>query len=334
MRQTFGQVKSTIATVLNLNASDARVLGYVNRACERLLYEGKWRDTVVTYAICVNNGCLTWPREIDTIEAVVACDLPLIIRNEWFDFLDSGPGPAVENSTAPAATLIDRGQAIAFDDITTTGYKLAVWCDGNEAAGAQILIRYYDSNGNKVYSTVGGTLEEGEFLTLPPAGNYVYSSKEVLPNGWYFVKKPQTLRQVRVYAYKIAGGTTFPLAYYEPDEEVPVYRRSLIVGLSNQGTTTGGSCSSKSVIVRAKLRFIPAFNDNSVLPIPHVDAIRLAAQAIRKEENNMIADAAAYWQMANNCLDKQLHHTQGDGVVVPIKMVGGEVWGGGVVNYI
>lgn len=335
MRITFGQAKTTIAGVLNMAANDSRVIGYVNRGCERLLYEGKWKDTVITYAVCVNSGCLTWPREIETIEAAIACDLPLIIRNEWFEFLESGPSFARESDNAPAATLIDRGHTISFDDITTTGYKLAVWCDGNEAAGAQILLRYYDSNGNKVYTTVSGAMEEGEFLTLPAAGNYVYSSREVLPNGWYFVKKPQTLRQVRVYAYKIADGTIFPLAYYEPDEEIPVYRKSLIVGLSNQGTSTSGTCSSKSVIVRAKLRFIPAFNDNSVLPIPHLDAVRLACQAIRKEENNLIADAAAYWQMANNCLDKQLHHTQGDGVAVPIRFQGAETFGGGgVINYI
>lgn len=335
MRLTFGQAKATVATVLNMASSDSRVIGYVNRACERLLFEGKWRDTVVNYAVCVNDGCLTWPREIDTIEAVEACSVALIIRNGWFEFLESGAGFQSDDSNGAAATLIDRGESIAFDDIKTTGYKLAVWCDANEAAGAKILLRYYDSNGNKVYSTVSGAREEGEYLTLPAAGNYVYSSKEVLPFGWYGVIKPVTNRVIRVYAYRISDATITPLAYYEPDEEVPVYRRSLIPGLSNQGSTGTGDCSTKTVIVRAKIRFIAAVNDNSILQIPHLDAIRLACQAIRKEENNLIADAATYWQMAIGCLDKQLHHTQGDGVAVPIRFQGAETFGGGgVMNYL
>ena len=331
MRTTFGKIKTSLAKVLNMNASDSRVIEYCNRASERLLYEGHWLDTVVTYAVCVNSGCLTWPREIETIEAVSTCNVPLAIRDGWYEFLESGPGQQTPDSSSAYSTLIDRGQAVAFDDITTTGYKLAVYTDGTEDPTAKILLRYYDLNGNKVYTTVSGAREEGEFLTLPAAGNYVYSTYEVLPNGLYGVIKPVTNRVVRLYAYKISDATLFPLAYYEPDEEVPVYRRSLIPDLQNQSCTTG--CSSTQVIVRAKLRFIPAYNDNSILTIPHGEAIRLAVQAIYKEENNMLDEALKYWSLANNCLDKQLHHSVGDGVVTPVRLQGCQSWGaGGVIN--
>jgi len=338
-RATFGQIKSTIATVLNLNASDSRVLSYTNRAQERLLYSGKWVDTVATYAICTASSCLTWPRDIETIEAVQVCGRPFTVRNGWYEFLDSGPGWQSSPSSAAASgtscclgdTLVDKGPAISFDDITTTGYKLAVYCDANEAAGAQILIRYYDLNGNKVYSTVGGVTEEGEFLTLPAGGAYVYSTREVLPFGWYGVVKPATNRVIRVYAFKISDSTLKPLAYYEPDETVPVYRRSLIPAFQSGCNASSGVCSDQTVIVRAKLRFIPAVNDNSTLLIPHMDAIRLACQAIRKEENNMLADAVNYWGMAADCLNKQLHHVQGDGAVAPIRV---ETYDGPLLNLV
>jgi hypothetical protein len=337
MRSSFGQIKATIAKVLNLNASDSRVIGYVNRCMERLLYDAKWVDTVTTYAVCLNNDCLTWPREIETIEAATVCNTPITIRNSWYEVIENGPGwQGGDNcgsaTCGVASSLIDRGTAIAFDDITTTGYKLAVYCDGTETG--QILLRYYDLNGNKIYSTVSGAREEGEYLTLPAAGGYVYSSREVLPFGWYGVIKPATNRVVRVYAYKIADASLKPLAYYEPDEEVPVYRRSLMPGLSGAGCGGDGACSTKSVIVRAKLRFIPAFNDNSILIIPHVEAIRLGCQAILKEENNLMADAVGYWAMASNCLDRQLHHHQGDGAIQPIRVEGPATWGAGVLNMI
>jgi hypothetical protein len=243
------------------------------------------------------------------------------VRNGFFEFLDAGPGWQDSTSGCLCDTLIDKGPAIAFDDITATGYKLAVYCDANEAVGAQILLRYYDLNGNKVYSTVSGATEEGEYLTLPAGGAYVYSTREVLPFGWYQVIKPVTNRVIRVYAYKISDASLKPLAYYEPDETVPVYRRSLIPSFAGGGCNAAAEgCTDQTVIVRAKLRLIPVFNDNSVLMIPHVDAVRLACQAVKKEEDNLLGDAVTYWGMATACLNDQLHHVQGDGEVAPIRI--------------
>lgn len=327
MRLRFSDVKAACAKVTNLSSSDARVYDYVNRACERLAYEGLWVDTYTKYAICTNSGCLTWPREIETIEHVALCNTPGIVRNEFYEFLESGPG--LLDGCGPSLTLVDRGNAITFDDITTTGYKLAIYADGTEAAG-NVLIRYYDNNANKVYTGSGSNTIEGENLAIPAAGGYTTSTYECLPNGIYHVSKPVTRRNIRLYAEKISDGTRFPLAYYEPDEEVPVYRRSYIPSLA-PGT---GSCDSTPVTVIAKLRFIPARVDSSVLAISHADAVRLGCQAIYKEESNKLEEAANYWSMAQRCLDKQLEHWKGHGVVAPIRLVSSDVGGSAVHNMI
>lgn len=328
MRLRYSDVKSACAKVLNLTASDSRVLDVVNRVQERLLYKGLWMDTYTKYAICTNEGCLTWPREIETIEHVAMCNSPGVVRNEWYEFLETGPG--LLDGCGPSLTLADRGNAITFDDITATGYKLAIYADGTEAAG-NVLVRYYDSNANKVYTGSGASTIEGENLAIPAAGGYTYSTYEVLPNGLYHVSKPVTRRNIRLYAYKITDGTLIPLAYYEPDEEVPVYRRSYIPDL---GGNSGEGCDSTTVTVIAKLRFIPARVDSSVLMISHADSIRLGCQAIQKEEANKLAEAASYWGMAESCLNDQLSHWRGHGAVVPIRVVGSETGGGGVLNLI
>jgi hypothetical protein len=329
MRLRFSDVKTACAKVLNLSSTDARVLDYVNRAQERLLYEGKWMDTYIRYAICTTENCLTWPRDIETIEHVAICDVPGIVRNGWYEFLENGPG-LINDDCGPSLTLVDRGNAITFDDVTSTGYKLEIYADGTEAAG-DVLLRYYDLNGNKVYSGSGANTYEGENLAIPAAGGYTLATYEVLPYGLYHVSKPVTRRHIRLYAHKISDGTRFPLAYYEPDEEVPVYRRSFITEL---GGTTGSSCESTSVTVIGKLRFIQARVDASVLMISHTDAIRLACQAVKKEEDNLLGEAEMYWLKAKQCLDRQLAHWQGDGVVAPIRVTGNELCGPGVVNMI
>jgi len=329
MRLRFSDVKAQCAKVLNVKQSDSRVLTVVNEACERLLYEMKSVGTVTRYNVCVASKCLTWPREVETIEAAAFCKFPVVLRNGWYEFLGDGPG--IAGDCGPCLTLIDRGNAIAFDDVTGTGKKLAIYADGTEDPGQYVLLRYYDYLGNKTYTQFGGETIEGEMVPIPAAGGYSYTQfLEVLPYGLYEVIKPVTKRVIRLYEYTVNGGALKPLAYYEPDEELPVYRRSYIPCLEN----SGDDCGTMSVTIAAKLRFIPATGDNSILSIANRGAIRLGVQAVKKEEDNLLGEAAMYWQQAIRAMDKQLEHWQGDGVVAPIKVDSAQCYDGAVLNLI
>lgn len=328
MKLRFADIKTVIAKVIGTGASDARVLSYTNRAVERLMNEGKWMGTVARYAICTSNQCLTWPREIETIEAASLCGSPMVVRGGWYEFLENGPGllGGSDHSCGPSLTLVDRGNSIAFAEVPATGYKLAIYADGTETAGT-VLLRYYDLNGNKVYTTYGGSVIEGERLTIPAAGAYTIATYEVMVNGCYEVIKPTTTRAIRLYARKITDGTLIPLAIYEPDEQLPVYRQSRVTNLQD----SGGECGTTRVTIVGKLRFIPATGDDSILLISHQDAIRLGVQAIKSEEDLLQQQASTFWMMAVKCLNDQLRSYRGSGQVDPIRMVGSSTWGAGAV---
>lgn len=329
MKLRYANVKSACAKVLNLNATDSRVLDYVNRATERLLYEGQSVGTTFRYTVCVAERCLVWPREVETILAAWICNRPLTLRGSFYEALENGPGLSSSDGCGPDLTLIDRGHTVTFDWVTTTGYKLAIYADGTEAAGT-VLLRYYDSSGNKVYTTYGASVIEGERLAIPAAGGYTTATYEVLPYGLYEVIKPATTRNIRLYAKKISDNSLKPLAYYEPDETIPDYRQSYISELESSS-----ACAVTQVTIEAKKRFIPAINDDSILAIQHADAIRLACQSLKKEEDNLGVESAGYWQLAINCLNAQLRHHRGTGQVDPIRMVGSATYGGGgVVNIV
>lgn len=329
---TFGDIKGTLGKVLNLNAADPRVLQIANRAMERLLYEGLWVGTYARFSTCALSGCVTWPRELQTIEAAAVCDCPVSLRNQFYEFIESGPG-LVDSLNGPRLTMVDRGYAVAFDDVTGADKKLAVYSDGTEAAGATILLRYYDSNANKVYTIYNGETIEGERIVIPAAGAYAYSTYKCLPFGLYEVIKPITKRIIRLYEYDTVGNTYKPLAYYEPDETLPEYRRSVIPCLQGNGGTSNG-CNSVAVTVIGKRAFIPAINDDSVLLISHVEAIRLACQAIFKEEANLFDEAPKVWGAAFGCLDSQLRHHIGSGIKAPLQIQSVQSWGGGIPNII
>ena len=331
MKLTFGTVKARCAKILNLNQSDSRVLQYVNDACEELLYRaGKSVDTVARYIVCLGSGCITWPRELETIEAWATCATPGTVRNQWFEFIDNGPGP-MSAQDGSRLQLVDRMNAVAFDDVIGTGKKLAIYADGTESADSTVLIRYYDSNGNKVYTTFDSEVIEGERILIPAAGNYTLSTYECMAGGVYEVIKPVTTRVIRLYEYDTVALTYRALAYYEPDETLPCYRRSLIPCLA---ANTGGDCSTQRVIVLAKRRFIPAINDDSVLIISNARAVRLACQALKKEEDVGANEAEPLWISAQRALNSQLLHWQGDGVVSPMRIERCDLGGAGVVNMI
>lgn len=303
-------VYTIVANVLSLSTSDSvRLLSYINRACQRLLEEGKWKGTLHRMRICAVRGtCITWPRELETIETAALCSRPITVRNGWFEFLPNGPG--IRNGCS-GRNLIDEGEFPAFDDVQGTGKLLAVYTDAQEVAGASIKLQFTDGNG----------LWKEETINLPPKGTYAYTANTCAQNGLAHVIKDETIGTVRLYEYNPTTGALRPLGYYQPDETVPVYRRSRLPGANPVAdTTTSTTCSSLSVDVIGTIRFIPATLGTDWLPISHPEAIRLGCQAILKEENNKLSDAAPYWQMAFRCLDKQLSKYNGDGAEVPIQM--------------
>ena len=335
-RYRLYDAKQAVASAVNLNANDTsgRLVTLINRSAERLLYgdgksSSKWQGTYGKYRICISGtSCLTLPREIETVEAwALDCD-PHTVRGEWYEFLELGPGLLGDKNRA-GWQLIDDGEVVSFDQPAGTGQKLAVFCDVTEANGASILVKYYrEDTREKQRTTVSGMNIEGEIITFAAAGNYVLSTETVMPGGLYGIIKPVTKGVVRLFAYDTVAMTYKPLAVYEPDEQIPVYRQVRIPGLAQLNPT--GTAKPHSVTVLAKFRFIPARVDNDFLPIPNLEAIRLGAQAILREESNDIQGAAQYWSLAFNLLNAQLAHYIGSGQVNPIRFIGADTFGGGI----
>lgn len=334
MRITLNQAISVVARPLNkcstTVADRAIVADYINRACERMLYGGHWKDSYVRFRVCVNNACLTWPRELETIEAITVDRIPGKVRTQWYEFLGSGPGELLSD-THIGLQLVDRGSSVAFDEVVSGSKRLAVYCDATEAAGSKILLRFYDSNGNKRYSMDAGTLIEGEAITLPAAGNYAYTTSLVGPAGLYYVVKPVTNGVIRLFEYDVDSGLLRALAYYEPSEQVPEYRSSILPNLAGMVAPT---CEKITVVVMGKKRFIPARLDDDPVMIPNVEAVRLACQAIRKEENNLPDEAAKDWSLAFQTLDAQTRHYHGSGTEQPMKRQDRGIDGPYVMNMI
>lgn len=328
-RYNFAAVKAVVARVLNLCSTDQRVMEIVNQAQERLLYKGKYVGTYGRYWVCIREACITLPRQLETIETAAICDEPARLRSEWFEFLEAGPGIIKEDSDI-GKQVVDRGEACAFDDVRGDYKKLAVYASLPEATGATINLQYYDSGGNFVVTSVGGEWIDGENVQLEN-GVYHYTSKFCCPLGLVRVVKPVTNGIVRLYEYDTVNLTYKPLAYYDPDETIPVYRRYMIPNLEQMA---GGDCDKASVILMGKMRFIPVTKDADFLMVNHIGALKLMCQAIHKEENNIVQEAEYYELKAHRLMEEQLNHYKGSGEIQPVAMLSSTITGPAVTNLI
>ena len=323
MKLTLGDIKSNISKILSMASTDSRVLGYINEAQQRLMYKGNWPGTYVRYAIKNSNGLITWPRQLETIESVIVKETPGVIRNEWFEFLESGPG-LLDSSDGDALTLLDRGEAVTFSDIDGAESKVRVYTTITSDAGERVLLQGYNGDGDWIRTLEGSSYIDGEYVTLTES--YVDTTNTFIALAG--VQKPATEGNLKVYEYDTTDTTQRLIANYQPTEQRPVYRRSLIPGIPDDNTP-------RDVTVIGKLRFLPSVNDTDWLYIGYEAAIKEMVMSIRKAEMNLPQEAAIYEKRAVTLLQDQLMHYLGDGAVpVPRFQNMKTFGGGGVANII
>ncbi len=330
MRTTLAQVKaSSIPRVLGLCATDDRLVDYLNEAMERLTHRPeKWWGVYQRYVICATESCITWPRQIATIERAAVCTTPISMRSGWYEFLPYGPHIQSETGECEVQLIAREGNFVTFADIAGVNKRVRIYADVAEDAAARILVQGYDENGNWIRTLDGATWVDGEYIGIDSVTPQESVKLFTVITG---IIKPETNGVVRLYELNNDDGTTVrALGMYEPDETTPSYRRSLVTGIDS--LTTGDDCESVKVTVIAKNEFIPVANDNDFLLIPSIPALKDMCIAIKKYDAGLIQDGMAYEMKAVTTLDRQLGHYLGDGTAPVLALEPGPYAVEGVEN--
>jgi hypothetical protein len=312
MKLTLGQIKSPCCKMLpGMVTTDTRLVDYINEACERLLYKGKWPSCYGSFSIAVTDGLVTWPRQIETIERFAHNNTPGVVQNDWYEWIDTGWGLRDSASGYDGLTLIDRGTNCVFANVSIEpGAFLRVKSSlAADVSPDKILIQGYDHLGNWVRTLSGGVYVDGEWVTLNGV-NYVQTVNQF--SRVTGIQKTTTDGFVSLWEVDPSTGFLNRLGYYEPTETVPSYRVSLVPGITPD-------TDPAYINVMAKLRFIKASVDTDYVLPPNLAAIKLMIAAIYKEENNLIAEANTYEANALRVLNEQLDHYLGDGAALVVQ---------------
>jgi hypothetical protein len=303
IRRTYGSVKDQLARVTQngMCATDPQLLARTNEAQERLLNKGLYAGTYGRYSVCVYGGCITLPREFESIIGYNFGSIPGQVYNQWYEFMENGPG------IAPAGDwkrLIDRGYAPTFRSLESQKY-IKVYTDLVENSTATILFRGSDSLNNRVQTQENDQYIDGERLSLQTSPVTTSSAFRDVDA----INKTVTKGWVRVYAVDPVTNAESCIAILAPDETLPMYRRYAIPGFENQ--------EGSVVTVLAKRKFIPVTSDDDDLIVTNLGALKMMAIAIEKEENNNLDEAAKYEAKALELLREELREVQGSALGRP-----------------
>lgn len=312
MKLILSQIKSPCVKMLpGMVTTDTRLVDYINEACERLLYKGKWPSCYAKFTIAVTDGLVTWPRQIETIERFAHNNAPGSVQNDWYEWIETGWGLRDSASGYDGLTLMDKGTDCVFANVSIVpGAFLKVKSSlVADVTPDKILIQGYDHLGNWVRTLSGGVYIDGEYVTLTGT---TYASTVNQFSRVTGVQKTVTDGFVSLWEVDPVTGFYNRLGYYEPTETVPCYRVSLVPGITTD-------TAPAFINVMAKLRFIKASVDTDYILPPNLAAIKLMIAAIYKEENNLIGEANVYEANALRLLNEQLDHYLGDGAKIVVQ---------------
>lgn len=303
IRRTYGSVKEQLARVTQngMCATDPQLLARTNEAQERLLNKGLYAGTYGRYSVCVYGGCITLPREFESVLGYNFGGKASQVYNQWYEFMENGPGIS---PVGDWKRLIDRGYVPAFRDLPDQRY-IKVYTDLNEDASSYILFRGSDTYNNRVQTMYADEYIDGEklsFATSPVTTSKAFRAIDA-------INKTATKGWVRVYAVDPDTDVESCIAILAPDETLPMYRRYAIPGFENQEGST--------VTVLAKRKFIPVVTDDDDLVVTNLGALKMMLIAIEKEENNNLDEAMKYEAKAVELLREELREVQGSAIGRP-----------------
>jgi len=164
IRRTYGSVKEQLARVTQngMCADNPQLLDRTNEAQERLLNKGLYAGTYARYSVCVYGGCITLPREFESILGYNYSGAPAQVYNQWYEFMANGPGMSTVGAWRQ---LQDRGYVPCFRSIESQKY-IRVYTDLIEDATSTILFRGSDTYNNRIQTQENRAYIDGERLNL------------------------------------------------------------------------------------------------------------------------------------------------------------------------
>lgn len=264
----------------------------VNEAQERLINdplapdEGWWGGWA-RYAFSVShstNPSIVTPQEVSRIISMDLCRYPVVIRNEFFEFMQFGPGfqpNGCRALSAPCGPLsaYERETVVTFTKLLTTPQAIRAYLSNPDDVGRTILLQGKDANSATIRYVDAPTGKAGLGETIvftSPFSDSLNQFSEITG-----IQKARTFGEVELFQVDPTTGVETSLLVMQPNETTALYRTYHVAGLPSSCCNTCTPGSAVQVLALCKLDFIPVQVDSDYLRILSVPAIIDECMAIR-----------------------------------------------------
>lgn len=273
----------------------AEISHIVNRAQRRLMLarensdEG-WYGTWAEMAFTVTQAApyLTTPRDVARIEKMNVCQRPVVIQNQFYEYLNFGNGNlpklcgVASCGSLWGANAYGRNNAVTFKDLTNGPQYIRIYT--SDASGAdldkRVLVQGLDSSGAAYYSTDNNVRVNGLFVTLQnPFVDVTFLGVQAGFTQITGIQKDVTTEPIEIMQVDPSTGEEVSLLTMQPNEKIADYRRYYLDRLPPNCCQTDSDEVQIAAIV--KLELIPVVADPDYLLIQNIEALAEECQAIR-----------------------------------------------------
>lgn len=262
----------------------------VNEAQERLINDplapdegwfGGWAR--MAFTVSRSEPTIVTPVEVARIILMDVCKHPIVIRNEFFEFLQFGPGfqpkgcPQSSNPGCHGLAAYERETVVTFEPLLTPAQTIRVYASDPNDYGRTALIQGKDANGNPIFFVDAATGNTGKGETVQFATPFTDTTNQF--SEITGIQKQKTFGEIQFFQVNPDTGVESPLLVMQPSETTALYRKYFINGLPNGCCNIAGG--TVQVLAMCKLDYIPAEVDSDYLRIHSIPALIDECQAIR-----------------------------------------------------
>lgn len=273
------------------------ICGYLNAAQERLLkcresggesWWGTWAE-VAFGGISRAEPFITTPREIARIEKINVCRRPVMIQNQFYEYLDFGNGRMPQRFRDNWCLLqgYTRNNTPTFADITNGPKIIRVFATDPADVGAtkRVFFSGLDPQNEPIWTTDSLNQVQGQFVPIQSP----FSDASIQMNAVYGVQKDPTVGQVQIFQVDPTTGVQSLILTMQPNELVSGYRRYYINNLPCDccNSTAANHCDPTvtpqpiQILAIVKLEPIPVNSDTDYLLLQNSEALIHECQSVR-----------------------------------------------------
>lgn len=277
--QSVGLCKADISRIADLaNAAQRRLL--LDRSAGDEGWWGTWAE--MAFTVDVRNPFITTPRDVARIERVVVCNDPVLVHNQFFEYIQLGNGRLPKSCRGDCFRPLDvlsRNTVPLFRDLTGKPRVIRMYpTDPLDFDNRRVLVQGTDTADVTVTSMDGRYQITGAYTSL--GGPFVDTTTQF--NSITGIQKDLTMGQVQFFEVDPATGTQNLILIMDPTETTAWYRRYYLSNLPPhccRGTV--GQVDVKAIV---KLDLIPVTADQDYLLIGNLEALTEEMQAVRYQE--------------------------------------------------